>query len=281
MTIQELADRAEVTTRTIRYYVEQGVLPPPGYGRPAEYTEEHVERLVLIKKLKEQYLPLDEIRDTLQRLTLDEVEQLISDPTNPPQEVAKQQKLESASDYLNNVLGRGMVREQMKRKMPPALDESDMVEEGIASANKPEAARSGFAIREPHDVYADADRLTPPPAMAVPPPSAPMPAPSGAIAPGAPPSPARERSAEANRSDLEGSATVGKKSAYIKSPAPVSETEQSSEVERLSTTWERVNLGEGVELHYPTGADASLGGKVARLIEAARRILGQNPGNGE
>src|SRR5215207_8391573 len=112
MTIQELADRAEVTTRTIRYYVEQGVLPPPGYGRPAEYTEEHVERLALIKRLKEQYLPLDEIRDTLQRLTLEEVEQLISDPTNPPQEIAQQQKLESASDYLNNVLGRGMVREQ-------------------------------------------------------------------------------------------------------------------------------------------------------------------------
>ena len=65
MTIQELADRAEVTTRTIRYYVEQGVLPPPERGRPAEYTEEHVARLALVKRLKEQYLPLEEIRDTM------------------------------------------------------------------------------------------------------------------------------------------------------------------------------------------------------------------------
>ena len=149
-----------------------------------------------------------------------------------------------------------------------------MLEEGIASANKPEASSSGFVIQEPSNDFADMDLFIEPPAMPAQPPS-------GAIAPGAPPSPSRERSAGVNRPEPEGSATAGKQSAYIKSPAPVSETEQSSEVERLSTTWERVNLGEGVELHYPTGADASLGGKVARLIEAARRILGQNPGNGE
>src|SRR6266566_9115465 len=111
MTIQELANRAEVTTRTIRYYVEQGVLPPPERGRPAEYTEGHVARLALIKRLKEQYLPLDEIRDTLQRLSLAEVQALV-DHYSPQQEQA--QKLDSAADYIANVLGRGAVREQMK-----------------------------------------------------------------------------------------------------------------------------------------------------------------------
>ena len=100
MTIQELADRAEVTTRTIRYYVEQGVLPPPERGRPAEYTEEHVARLALIKRLKAQYLPLEEIRDTMQRLSLPEVEALAAD-YSPQQEQA--QKLESATDYIANV----------------------------------------------------------------------------------------------------------------------------------------------------------------------------------
>src|SRR5438477_9635850 len=103
MTIQELADRAEVTTRTIRYYVEQGVLPPPERGRPAEYTEEHVARLALIKRLKEQYLPLEEIRDTLQRLSLTEVQALVAD-YSPQQEQA--QKVDSAADYIANVLGR-------------------------------------------------------------------------------------------------------------------------------------------------------------------------------
>src|SRR5436190_22249824 len=77
MTIQELADRAEVTTRTIRYYVEEGVLPPPERGRPAEYTDEHVRRLDLIRRLKEQYLPLEAIRAPMQRLTLAQVEVLV------------------------------------------------------------------------------------------------------------------------------------------------------------------------------------------------------------
>src|ERR1700730_9220639 len=102
MTIQELADRAEVTTRTIRYYVEQGVMPPPERGRPAEYTEEHVARLALIKRLKEQYLPLEEIRDTMQRMSLPEIEALVAD-FSPQQEQTI--KLDSASDYISNVLG--------------------------------------------------------------------------------------------------------------------------------------------------------------------------------
>src|SRR6476646_6017156 len=121
MTIQELADRAEVTTRTIRYYVEQGVLPPPERGRPAEYTEEHLERLALIKRLKEQYLPLEEIRDTMRRLTIDEVEQLVEQHSPPRQEVVQQQKLESAVEYIAGVLSRGAAREQLKQQAEPTV----------------------------------------------------------------------------------------------------------------------------------------------------------------
>src|SRR4029453_13995197 len=106
MTIQELADRAEVTTRTIRYYVEQGVLPPPQRGRPAEYTEEHVARLALVKRLKEQYLPLEEIRDTMQRLSLEEVEALVAQHSPEHEQT---QKLDSAAEYISSVLGRGMM----------------------------------------------------------------------------------------------------------------------------------------------------------------------------
>ena len=42
-TIGELAQVADVTTRTVRYYVEQGLIPPPrGGGRAASYGEEHL-----------------------------------------------------------------------------------------------------------------------------------------------------------------------------------------------------------------------------------------------
>jgi DNA-binding transcriptional MerR regulator len=64
--IGELAERAGVTRRTVRYYVEIGLLPPPrGAGKTAVYGEEHLERLELIKTLQGYRLSLDEIRDRL------------------------------------------------------------------------------------------------------------------------------------------------------------------------------------------------------------------------
>ena len=46
MTIQELANEANVTPRTIRYYVEQGILPAPqspehAANLPVDTEEEH------------------------------------------------------------------------------------------------------------------------------------------------------------------------------------------------------------------------------------------------
>jgi DNA-binding transcriptional MerR regulator len=64
--IGELADRAGVTPRTIRYYVELGLLPPPsGPGPKAVYSTEHLDRLMMIRKLQMRRLSLDEIRSYL------------------------------------------------------------------------------------------------------------------------------------------------------------------------------------------------------------------------
>ena len=66
LSIGELAQSSGVTRRTIRYYVEIGLLPPPsGSGKAAVYGGEHLERLALIKKLQSMRLSLEEIRDEL------------------------------------------------------------------------------------------------------------------------------------------------------------------------------------------------------------------------
>lgn len=68
LTIDELARASGVTTRTIRFYCQQKLLPPPVAmkGRVALYGQEHVSALKVIKALKEQYfLPLDFIRQIL------------------------------------------------------------------------------------------------------------------------------------------------------------------------------------------------------------------------
>jgi len=67
--ISELADRTGVSTRTIRYYIEEGLLPQPEVrGKYAVFTTEYLLRLRLIKILKDTYLPLKEIKALLDTL---------------------------------------------------------------------------------------------------------------------------------------------------------------------------------------------------------------------
>jgi DNA-binding transcriptional MerR regulator len=67
MRIDELAQRAAVPTRTIRYYTQQGLLPSPELrGRVGYYNARHLDRLRLIKELQEKrYLPLSVIRSVI------------------------------------------------------------------------------------------------------------------------------------------------------------------------------------------------------------------------
>jgi DNA-binding transcriptional MerR regulator len=51
-TIDELSELAGFTRRTIRYYIQEGLLEPPsGRGRGGFYYDSHLERLRLIKSL--------------------------------------------------------------------------------------------------------------------------------------------------------------------------------------------------------------------------------------
>ena len=64
--IQELSDLTSVPRRTIHFYVQQGLLPPPeGFGVGTRYFENHLVCLRLIPLLKREGLKLDEIRERL------------------------------------------------------------------------------------------------------------------------------------------------------------------------------------------------------------------------
>jgi len=56
-TIEELAERSGFTRRTIRYYVQEGLIDPPaGRGRGGFYYDSHLQRLLQIKAYQEQGL---------------------------------------------------------------------------------------------------------------------------------------------------------------------------------------------------------------------------------
>ena len=63
--IEELARLTGLSRRTIRFYVQKGLLKgPEGEKRGAYYTTEHLENLLRIKRLTEKHVPLDEIQKT-------------------------------------------------------------------------------------------------------------------------------------------------------------------------------------------------------------------------
>ncbi|AOP48861.1 MerR family transcriptional regulator [Streptomyces lydicus] len=73
LTVDELAARAGVTVRTIRFYSTRGLLPPPEIGprRVGRYGPDHLSRLALIEELQHQGLTLSAIERYLEQLPPD------------------------------------------------------------------------------------------------------------------------------------------------------------------------------------------------------------------
>jgi DNA-binding transcriptional MerR regulator len=96
----ELSDKTRVSPRTIRYYIQQGLLPAPeSRGPGAHYGPEYVDLLKLIRRLQQEHLPLSEIRKRIEKLQPEEIRRILE---NQPQS-----KTDSASEYVRRVLREG------------------------------------------------------------------------------------------------------------------------------------------------------------------------------
>jgi len=61
--VDELADLGGVSRRTVRYYVQEGLLPTPlGVGRGKHYDQSHLDCLLRVKAEQEAGRSLDDIR---------------------------------------------------------------------------------------------------------------------------------------------------------------------------------------------------------------------------
>lgn len=97
--LPELARLGEVTPRTIRYYIGQGLLPSPlAEGPNTRYTAGHLDRLQLIRELQREHLPLAEIRTRMERLGDDQVRDLLTVGDAIPEPRG------TAFDYIQSVL---------------------------------------------------------------------------------------------------------------------------------------------------------------------------------
>jgi DNA-binding transcriptional MerR regulator len=128
--LNELTEAAGVSARTVRYYIGEGLLPPPiAAGPRSYYTDEHLDRLKLIGQMKQSYLPLREVRRRLNQFSGDQLATLASGHDSEPSHgmplSAKRimepvpmpvpEPLDSASDYIARAL----------YQPAPAVEESD------------------------------------------------------------------------------------------------------------------------------------------------------------
>jgi DNA-binding transcriptional MerR regulator len=136
--LSELSDAAGVTPRTIRYYVQQGLLPSPGTRGPGtRYERAHLDRLQLIRRLQREHLPLAEIRKRLEELNDEGVRDVLTaSAEQTPRE-------SSALDYVRDLLARQTERTVAERDLAARSPTSAA---RLPTAPKSPAARGGKSV---------------------------------------------------------------------------------------------------------------------------------------
>jgi DNA-binding transcriptional MerR regulator len=98
--INALSKVTDTPVRTLRFWVAEGILPPPSSRGPAaSYGPGHRDRVTLIRRLQNAHLPLAAIRAQLEALDDAGVAAALAAPGETPQPV-------SALDYVQQVLGK-------------------------------------------------------------------------------------------------------------------------------------------------------------------------------
>ena len=90
-TIQELSDLTGVARRTIHFYTQQEIIPPPeGAGLSTRYQHIHFVRLKLIPYLRQEGLRLDQMRSYFKNQDLVELEKHLTNVETAPKNEIKE-----------------------------------------------------------------------------------------------------------------------------------------------------------------------------------------------
>lgn len=69
-TLEEIASLVELPRRTVRYYIQSGLVDrPQGIAKGAYYTQQHVEQLLLVRKWQLAGLSLERIGEVMKQPT--------------------------------------------------------------------------------------------------------------------------------------------------------------------------------------------------------------------
>lgn len=113
LSIEELAEQARVSPRTVRYYISEGLLPGPGArGKLASYGGDHLTRLRLIRRLLDQGMPLAKVKGVLGSLAPQEVRELLREEDERAAKLDRAQASPSPREYVSELLRQAQTRRQ-------------------------------------------------------------------------------------------------------------------------------------------------------------------------
>jgi DNA-binding transcriptional MerR regulator len=99
--MDDLEAESGVSSRTIRYYISEGLLPPAyGRGPSAVYDADHMLRLRYIQQLKAARLPLNDIKERLNGLTSDDLAVALKIEMEPSSETWHHYRLHEDLDIV-------------------------------------------------------------------------------------------------------------------------------------------------------------------------------------
>jgi DNA-binding transcriptional MerR regulator len=189
LSIEQLAEQAGVSVRTVRYYISQGLLPGPGArGKYASYDADHLARLRLIRKLVEQHVPLAEQRERLQQLSTVDLRRLLQEEE---QHSRVMEQAPSPREYVSRLLAhaRATAEDRPAPPMAPPTSQPSAPPAPLAAppvkppTSQPEPPPAVPLMSSP----GAAPPVKPPTSPPGPPPAEPLMSPSGAAPPVTPP----------------------------------------------------------------------------------------------
>ncbi len=288
--LKELGQVADVTERTVRFYIKEGLLPPPiGAGPFSRYGYEHWLRLQFIRRLKEEFLPLSEIKNLLDGKTVEELDRLARQTGLVPGETAVSMTVmtseASPADRLESLLRPGNPTRLREQLAPATLSEAaaeyqpDITEEVEAEPDDLQSFDLSYQAEEPR--MRSMRAVSPPsaPGFAPPAPGAMNPMSSG-VYPMSGPAPTGQMGGAGFNLKLARSqeptvpmaqSMAFKPTAFSPAPPP---PEQETD-EPTGQQWERLVIAPGIELHIESSIARKNRQALKTLMEMTRRLFRQ------
>lgn len=142
LTLEELAERVAIPVRTIRYYITEGLLPrPEGRGKATTYSEEQLQRLRLIRLLSQRHMPLAEMAQLLNRLSLAEVQALLAEEEQQSKELEPTNRQPAPQEYIATLLKNARAvkhgSQQVSTYAPPPAPPRSLPPPPVAKIHEP------------------------------------------------------------------------------------------------------------------------------------------------